>query len=40
MTLNADGSFRYDPGAFFGTTTFTYHVDDGTTAFRDQPSSP
>ncbi len=31
LTLREDGSFGYDPGAFFGTTTFTYSVDDGTT---------
>ncbi|MFO0929484.1 MAG: Ig-like domain-containing protein [Gemmataceae bacterium] len=31
LTLNADGSFRYDPDpAFYGTDSFTYQADDGT----------
>ena len=30
LTFNADGSFRYEPQGFAGTTTFTYQADDGT----------
>jgi VCBS repeat-containing protein len=30
LTLNADGSFTYDPGAdFWGTDSFTYYITDG-----------
>jgi uncharacterized delta-60 repeat protein len=29
LTLNADGSFAYQPGDFIGTTSFTYRVTDG-----------
>ncbi|KPK53598.1 MAG: hypothetical protein AMS22_07185 [Thiotrichales bacterium SG8_50] len=30
LTLNADGSFNYDPNpGFFGTDSFTYHANDG-----------
>ena len=28
LTLNADGSFTYDPGSFIGTTSFTYRAED------------
>jgi VCBS repeat-containing protein len=32
LTLNADGSFTYVPDAgFYGTDSFTYHANDGTT---------
>lgn len=30
ITLNADGSFAYDPQGFAGTSFFTYQIDDGT----------
>ena len=30
LTLNADGSFSYDPQQFAGATSFTYRIDDGT----------
>ncbi len=30
VTLREDGSFRYDPEGFFGTTSFTYVINDGT----------
>ncbi|MCL7489214.1 MAG: Ig-like domain-containing protein, partial [Desulfobulbaceae bacterium] len=29
LTFNGDGSFAYDPGAFTGTTSFTYRITDG-----------
>ena len=29
LTLSSDGGFSYDPGNFFGTTTFTYRASDG-----------
>lgn len=29
LTLNADGSFRFDPQQFVGTTSFTYQLHDG-----------
>ncbi len=29
LTLNDDGSFRYDPQGFSGDATFTYQIDDG-----------
>ena len=30
LTLNADGSFVYDPGGFAGEASFTYQIQDGT----------
>ena len=30
LTLNADGSFRYDPEQFAGIANFTYRINDGT----------
>ncbi|MCA9214313.1 MAG: tandem-95 repeat protein, partial [Planctomycetales bacterium] len=30
LTLNADGSFVYDPQGFAGTTSFSYQINDGT----------
>ncbi|MCC7442953.1 MAG: cadherin-like domain-containing protein [Bdellovibrionales bacterium] len=34
LTLNADGSFDYDPDAdFFGVDSFTYELNDGTTTY-------
>ena len=29
LTLSPDGGFTYDPGGFFGTTTFSYRASDG-----------